>query len=219
MISQFYVADDYVQSDYFQTGIVIDWGNREIFVPKFASLQIQTIPSEVRSLDLDEFRLALKDLEDSEAGMTFPATHNHNTTVTVGGVTLARVIEIINSYSVTFEDGQYAINLVGANSNVGDVVNVNQVSVRVANSAGLIAGGIGIPTAAQNADAVWSHATASTLAGDVDFIKNIEGGRWKVVNQQMIFYAEDNVTELARFDLTDVSGNPTNTNVYERVRV
>ena len=57
--------------------------------------------------------------------------------MSVGGVILARVIQIINGYTVTFEDGQYAVNLVGANSNVGDVVNVNQVSVRSANSAGL----------------------------------------------------------------------------------
>ena len=53
-------------------------------------------------------------------------------------MTLARTVEIINGYTVTFEDGQYAVNLVGANSNVGDVVNVNQVSVRSANSAGLV---------------------------------------------------------------------------------
>jgi hypothetical protein len=44
---------------------------------------------------------------------------------------------MINNYTVTFEDGQYAVNLVGANSNIADVVNVNQVSVRSANSAGL----------------------------------------------------------------------------------
>ena len=69
--------------------------------------------------------------------MAFERTHSHNTSVTVGGVTLARVIEMINGYSITFEDGQYAVNLVGANSNVADVVNVNQVSVRSANSAGL----------------------------------------------------------------------------------
>jgi hypothetical protein len=69
--------------------------------------------------------------------MAYLDTHRHNTTVTVGGVTLARVIEIINGYTVTFEDGQYAVNLAGANSNVADVANVNQVSLRSANSAGL----------------------------------------------------------------------------------
>jgi hypothetical protein len=117
--------------------ITINWGTKVISVPKADTTLIQTSPTEIRQLNLDTFRLTLKDLEDSEEGMAYPRTHNHNTSVTVGGVTLARVVEIINGYTVTFEDGQYAINLVGANSNVGDIVNVNQVSVRSANSAGL----------------------------------------------------------------------------------
>lgn len=159
-MADYYVSQGYVADAYFQTGITIDWGAKVIFVPKFVSALVQSSPSEVRQLDLDVFRLALKDLEDSDNGIVFPTTHNHNTTVTVGGVTLARVIEIINGYTVTFEDGQYAINLTGANSNVGDVVNLNQVSVRVVNSAGLVAGGDGIPTASQNAAAVWADASA-----------------------------------------------------------
>jgi len=117
--------------------ISIDWPTGVITVPKADTTLIQSTPTEIRQLNLDTFRLTLKDLEDDPAGMPWPKTHNHNTSVTVGGVTLARVIEIINGYTVTFEDGQYAVNLVGANSNVGDVVNVNQVSVRSANSAGL----------------------------------------------------------------------------------
>ena len=117
--------------------ISIDWGTRIISVPRADMALLQSVPTEIRQLDLDAFRLALKDLEDSTAGMPFPDTHRHNTTVEVGGVILARVIEIINGYTVTFEDGAYAVNLVGANSNVGDVVNVNNVSVRSANSAGL----------------------------------------------------------------------------------
>jgi len=117
--------------------ITIDWGTKVISVPKADTTLIQSSPTEIRQLNLDTFRLILKDLEDSEEGMAYLRTHNHNTSVTVGGVTLARVVEIINGYTVTFEDGQYAVNLVGANSNVGDVVNVNQVSVRSANSAGL----------------------------------------------------------------------------------
>jgi len=132
-----YVEDGYTADDYVQDDITIYWGSKVIFVPKFASIQIQTQPTEIRQLDLDVFRLALKSLEDSSDGMAFERTHQHNTTVTVGGATLARVIEIINGYTVTFEDGPYAINLVGANSNVGDVVNVNNVSVRSSNSAGL----------------------------------------------------------------------------------
>lgn len=117
--------------------ITIDWGTKVINVPKADTLLIQSSPTEIRQLDLDSFRLTLKNLEDSEDGMVFETTHNHVAPITVGGVTLARVVELINGYTVTFEDGQYAVNLVNANSNVGDNVNVNQVSVRSANSAGL----------------------------------------------------------------------------------
>ena len=123
-----YVEVGFVEDGYYQTGVTIDWANRIIFIPKFVSTQVQTVPFEVRTLDLNEFRLALKDLEDSDAGIVYPTTHNHNSPVTVGGVTLARVLELINNYTVTFENGQYAINLTGANSNVADRVNVNQVS-------------------------------------------------------------------------------------------
>ena len=109
-------------------------------MPKTDTTLVQASPTEIRELDLNTFRLALKNLEDDE-GITYPDTHSHSQPVTVGGVTLARVVEIINGYTVTFEDDQYAVNLVGANSNVGDVVNVNQVSVRSANSAGLVVSG------------------------------------------------------------------------------
>jgi hypothetical protein len=118
--------------------ISVTWGTKTINVPKDDLLLVQAAPTEIRQLDLNQFRLALKDLEDSEEGMPFLDTHRHVQPIDVGGVTLARVIEIINGYTVTFEDGQYAVNLVGANSNVGDVVNVNQVSVRSGNSAGLV---------------------------------------------------------------------------------
>jgi hypothetical protein len=118
--------------------VSIDWGNKIIYVPKADLTLVQSVPLEIREMNLDWFRYQLKGLEDDPEGMPFPDTHRHNTEATVAGLTLARVVEIINDYTVTFEDGQYAVNLVGANSNVGDVVNVNQVSVRSFNSAGLI---------------------------------------------------------------------------------
>ncbi len=116
--------------------ISVDWNTKVITVPKTDTTLVQASP-EIRELDIDTFRLALKDIEDDE-GMPFVDTHSHNAEVTVAGVTLARVVSIINGYTITFEDGQYAVNLVGANSNIADVTNVNQVSVRSANSAGLV---------------------------------------------------------------------------------
>lgn len=99
----------------------------------------QLAPTEIWSLNINSFRLALKDWEDDlDGGITFLKTHTHNPEVLLGGLTYARVVEILAPYTITFEDGQYAVNLVGANSNIGDRVNVNQVSVRSQNSAGLI---------------------------------------------------------------------------------
>jgi len=110
--------------------ISIDWGTKVINIPRADMVLVQSLPIEIRELPLNAFHLELKSLESSIEGMMFPDTHVHNTEVTLGGLTFARVIEIINGYTVTFEDGQYAVNLTGANSNVGDNVNVNQVSVR-----------------------------------------------------------------------------------------
>ncbi len=116
----------------------INYATRVITIPKADLTLVQSTPFEIRELNIDNFRLELKDIEDSAEGMPFVDTHRHNTAVSIGGVTLARVVEIINGYTITFEDGNYAVNLTGANSNIGDVLNLNQVQVRSANSAGLV---------------------------------------------------------------------------------
>lgn len=139
--------------------ISIDYATRIISIPKADLTLVQSTPFEIYELDIDAFRLELKDLEDNTGGIAFVDTHRHFTTVTVGGVTLARVVEIINGYTVTFENGTYAVNLVGANSNIGDVLNLNEVQVRSSNSAGL--------TDLNLAAAIWdtvlaNHLTAGT---------------------------------------------------------
>lgn len=118
--------------------ISIDWPARIINVLKADMTLVQLTPIEVRELNMENFRLTLKDLEDEEDGQIWLDTHRHNAPVTVGGVTLAPVVEIINDYTVTFEDGAYLVNVFGANSNLADRVNPNNVSVRSANSAGLL---------------------------------------------------------------------------------
>lgn len=135
-MAEIYVADGYVATNYISSGLYVDWITKIIHVPRTYMLLVQIGPPEIRELDIDAFRLELKSIEADE-GMPFVDTHQHNPPVTVGGVTLARVVEIINGYRIEFEDGQYAVNLVGANSNIADVTVVNQVSVRSANSAGL----------------------------------------------------------------------------------
>jgi len=116
----------------------MDWGTRVVSVPQSYLTLVQSVPAEIYELPLNQFRLDLKGLEASEYGMCFPNTHNHNTEVLLGGIVYARIIEMINNYTVTFEDLQYRVNLIGANSNVSDVTNVNQVGINTQNSAGLI---------------------------------------------------------------------------------
>ncbi|MDH3930309.1 MAG: hypothetical protein OEV22_20455, partial [Deltaproteobacteria bacterium] len=105
-------------------------------------------------------------------------THRHNTEVLLGGIVYARVVEIISGYTITFEDGQYAVNLTGANSNIGDVVNVNQVSVRSANAAGLISnsaieyssfeGFVTIDVTTSNVGTVYPTGTAQKPVNNLD---------------------------------------------------
>ncbi len=116
--------------------ISIEWHTKIISVPK-DYLNPTANPS-VFNLDTDQFRLDLKALEDDETGIVYLDTHRHNTEVLLSGVTYARVIEIINGYTITFENGFYAINFYGSNNNYADVTNVNFVSIRPNNSAGLI---------------------------------------------------------------------------------
>jgi hypothetical protein len=106
-------------------------------VPK-ADLPLLQASPEVRELDVDWFRLELKDLEDDAEGMPFPDTHRHFTEVTLAGLTYARIVEIINGYTVEFENGTYTVNCTGANHNLSDVKVANSVSLIVNNAAGLI---------------------------------------------------------------------------------
>ena len=182
--------------------ITVTWGTKIINVPIDA---LEFVSTDRYKLSIDTFRLALKALEESEDGMAFPDTHQHNTEVAVAGITLARVVEIINGYTITFEDGQYLVTLYGANSNIPDVVNFNQVSVRAVTSAGLHVVEGGALTTEEHA---WLQQ-----------VYDKEGGKWQLVGNQMICYKEDNITEIMRFNLYDESGASSMENVYRRERV
>lgn len=117
--------------------ISVNYATKVIYVPRADLVEIQSVPSYVYQLNMEWFWLQLKDLEDNSDGMAVVDTVLNNPPVNVGGVVLARVVQIINGFFVEFEDGQYAVNLTGANTNLQDVAVVNQVSIRPNNSAGL----------------------------------------------------------------------------------
>lgn len=115
--------------------VSVNWPTGVITVPQS---YLTLVSGSVYSLNVNTLRLALKALEDDEDGIVWPDTTTHNTEVSLSGVTYSRTIEFINSYTVDFEDGTYTVKCVGANHNIGDVKVVDNVSLLIGNSAGLI---------------------------------------------------------------------------------
>lgn len=61
-------------------------------------------------------------------------------------------------------------------------------------------------------------AKLQQVSGKVDSLYDMGFGRWHIINNQMVFYKEDNFTEIARFDLFDDTGTPTTDAVFERTK-
>lgn len=118
--------------------ITVDRPNYEILVPRTDMTLVQSTPVEIRELDTNAFRLILRDLDDDPNGRAWPITHDHNTDVDIDGINYARQVLIREPYTVTFEDGQYVVQIKGSNNNILGRTNKNQVSVSPSNSAGLI---------------------------------------------------------------------------------
>ena len=71
---------------------------------------------------------------------------------------------------------------------------------------------------------VWSVTSAPTIFAteevkiDQKMARYIHTGRWKIdkTENQMIFYQDDNTTEIAKYELLDDSGSPSVTQLFER---
>jgi len=136
-MSSIYVDSGYYGTGYTTDNIYIFWDTFEIFVPKSAMTLLQMFPVEIYQLNINDFHLKLRAIEDDVIGISYPTTHRYIAPIEIGGVTLSRVMEVLSPYTITFEDGKYAVNIEGGNSNLADVNNINNVGVRTANSAGL----------------------------------------------------------------------------------
>ncbi len=120
--------------------ISIDFATGIITIPQadltLISGDLYDLPTETK------FRADVNALMDDEIGIVFDDPILHNTEVTIVGVTYARFIEVINGYSITFEDLLYSVRLIESNNNLFDVENgilnaSGNVTVVGQNSAGL----------------------------------------------------------------------------------
>lgn len=121
----------------------VDWPTKTVFIPK-ADLTLLSGSPEIYQLDVLAFWAAIHNIQDGE-GITYASIMASNAPASIGGVTLVRVVEVINDYRIEFEEGPYQVNLVGANNNILDARVQNQVSLNPSNSAGaiLVSGGTG----------------------------------------------------------------------------
>ncbi len=144
----------------------VNWVTQVISVPQS---DLTLISGTLYEHDTNEFRKQLNALSDDEEGMPYPRTHDHQTTYTVAGVTYARKVEIINGYSVEYEDGDYSVRLAGSNNNIWDKENgilvKNNVLVIPTNSAGLIETGVSGLTPTESAQLSTVHGELRDIEG------------------------------------------------------
>lgn len=88
-----------------------------------------------------------------------------------------------------------------------------------------ITGMVATQLAEDHGDGSWAEPNLSEIIGSLDaitdkveLIKQIVSGCWRIDGTQLIFFADDNVTELARFNLLDSEGQASAEEVFARVR-
>lgn len=120
----------------------VNWTTKVITIPKADTNLVSAGPPEVRELDATVLWQNLIDIEDSVEGIIFDQIVENQSPISISNFTLARVVEIINGYTLTFDDSggtdAWTVNIIGGNTNVSDVKNENLVAVNTANSAGLV---------------------------------------------------------------------------------
>jgi len=62
-------------------------------------------------------------------------------------------------------------------------------------------------------------SSLETIKENVVKLLQVQKGRWKIINNQLIIYDADNTTELYKFNLYDGTGTPSEKDVCERVPV
>ncbi len=180
--------------------IAIDWASKVISVPQ---ADLTFIAGTTYEHDIDVFRLAIAALADDAEGMPFDTAFQHNTEVTISGVTYARQVIIINGYSVTYEDtaSSYTVRTIGANTNVLDVdagiLNTTPLVAYVStNSAGLIVtadSGLTGAEAAQLQD-MWTRLFGGRLYVDPDLGREVLRTALGVLYSQAEAFSDDGVT-------------------------
>ena len=146
--------------------ITIDYSTFEINVPKADTVFVRLDPingKEVRSLDMDFFWKALADIQDDQEGVWASTCFINTPPQDLGSFTLGRSVLIQAPYFVHFENGNYAVELVGGNNNISSRSVVNFVAINSNNTAGLVQ--------IEGGDSIWTEEEKDLIIADVEETK------------------------------------------------
>jgi len=189
-------------------------------------------------VSIQELLNAIRIWEDDQANLCIPQIAGATGKEDLGkSISVGVTLKLLN-WKVKFEEKEiptvcdiYGGNLVAVDGD-GNIMNPIEPSTNItitktaSSSATIVEGAL----STEEHDALLNTATEETVQTikektdqinweDINFLKNIEGGNWKIINNQMIFYNSDGTLEIARFNLFDSSGNPSIKDVFERRRL
>jgi len=112
----------------------VNWTSKVITIHKADMVHNGGVDYELQMAD---FHDKIRQLEyEFDEGMSQVQILEFTPVKVISGVTYAAFYEVINGYTVTFEDDTYKVVITGGNNNVYDIYNVNSVSVGSYGSAG-----------------------------------------------------------------------------------
>lgn len=156
-----------------------------------------------------------------------PVIHTDGKTDLTGGAFTAITLTLSSTWQIQFWSG-VSLGIITDGNLVGGVGDQpikptgGTDTIIVNNQVGgvIVTMGGSIPTVEAIREEMDAHSTKlANIDTNVIALFDESGGKWEIVGNQMIFYKEDNITEIMRFNLFDSSGNPSMTEVYSRERV
>lgn len=113
--------------------IEMDWSNKVINIPKsgLKSLTTNIATREIRLLDVEILWRDLAALNANLEGIVFEIMYDNTPPYNAQGINQQyRRLKIISGYTVTFENGDYTVDIANGVSNILEIVNKNKVIVR-----------------------------------------------------------------------------------------
>lgn len=144
-----------------------------------------------------------------------------------GGVYTDSIFILQDGWKIKLYDGTYQFTVYGtvitddeSSRTVPPDTGYVEVVFQVSSQATIISGeGAGITQQDKEdiAGLVWTHTSGQTLTERVNLLRQIEQGKWKIVDCTMTIYDNDGTTELLKFELFGKDGTKDLTKgVYER---